>query len=69
MATPRITHPAKRPTGPCASASVTSPAAKITLLAASTGLPPCWSMALPAAGPSNADTTSAAEKAANTVGC
>jgi hypothetical protein len=47
---------------------VASPAAKIKLLAANTGLPPCRSMALPAAGPSSADTTSAAEKAANTVG-
>jgi hypothetical protein len=38
------------------------------LVAISTGRPPRRSMARPAAGPTSADSTSAIEKAANTVG-
>ena len=37
------------------------------LVVASTGRPPCRSIRRPAHGPTSAETTSAAEKAANTV--
>ena len=44
------------------------PPAKIRLDAASTPRPPRASMRLPASGPTNAETTSAPENAANTHG-
>jgi hypothetical protein len=68
MATPSTTQAAKSPIASRASARPTSPVAKTTLVATSTGRPPKRSMARPAGGPSSAETTSATENAANTVG-
>ena len=68
MATPISTQAANRPTGPCASAMPTRLAANNRLVPTSTGRPPWRSMPRPAKGPSSADTMSATENAANTVG-
>ena len=67
MATPISDQAANKLTGPCAAASAHNPAANTKLLPASTFRPPYRSTNLPAKGPSSADTTSAAEKARNTV--
>ena len=48
--------------------SAASPEANSRLVPISTGRPPCRSMSRPDQGPKKADTTSATEKAAKTVG-
>ncbi len=68
MAMPMTTQAVNRPSGPCAAASRPRPAAKTRLVPSNTGRPPQRSMARPASGPSRAETTSASENAANTVG-
>ena len=68
MPTPMITHAAKSPIGPCAMARPARPKAKTRFVPISTGRPPHRSIDRPAYGPSNAETTSASENAANTVG-
>ena len=68
MAMPISAQAANRVTGPCASASAASASANTMLVASSTGRPPCRSIAWPASGPNSAETTSASENAAKTVG-
>ena len=68
MPMPITIQAAKRPAGPRAEARPASPSAKTTLVAISTGRPPQRSMAAPERGPTSAETTSAMEKAAKTVG-
>ena len=68
MPMPSTIQATNSPTGPFAAESAASPTAKTTFVADRTGRPPQRSMARPAYGPSIADTMSAAEKAANTVG-
>ena len=68
MATPISAQAANRVTGPCASDRAASASANTMLVASSTGRPPWRSMAWPASGPSSAETMSARENAAKTVG-
>jgi hypothetical protein len=68
MATPISAQAANRLTGPVARAKAARPSAKIALVAISTGRPPHRSMRRPLCGPTSAETTSATENAANTVG-
>ncbi len=67
MPTPTTSHASSSDSAPCAAAIAARPAAKTTLVAISTGRPPKRSIARPAIGPTSAETTSAAEKAANTA--
>jgi hypothetical protein len=67
MPTPITSQLANSPTGPVATDSSSSPAARITLDAHSTERPPCRSISRPASGPSAPDASSAAENAAKTI--
>ena len=68
MPTPSSTQAANIAVGPLARPRPARPRANTTLLPTSTGRPPQRSIARPANGPSAADTSSASENAANTVG-
>jgi hypothetical protein len=62
MPRPRTAQAAARPAALEANDSNTSPAANITLVAASTSRPPCLSIMRPASGPSRPESNNAAEK-------